>query len=179
MFTSIMVHFVHSFISYTCRHRTLEDWRYWVFTSIIGNFVHSFISYNCRHRTQEDWRYWVFTFIMGHFMHSYISFNCRHRTQEDWRYWVFTSIMGHFVHSFAQEVSNISPQEMERTSLMWLQVLDHIYYTPIKKLKFLFSSKCKTFECKGNKTASLIGPLTILSFAWLIKFLFYCYFTYF
>jgi len=45
----------------------------------------------------------------------------RHRTQEDWRYWVFTSIMGHFVHSFAQEVSNISPQEMERTSLMWLQ----------------------------------------------------------
>ena len=47
---------------------------------------------------------------------------CRHRTQEDWRYWVFTSIMGHFVHSFAQEVSNISPREMERTSLEWLQV---------------------------------------------------------
>jgi len=45
----------------------------------------------------------------------------RHRTQEDWRYWVFTSIMGHFVHTFAQEVSNISPREMERTSQEWLQ----------------------------------------------------------
>ena len=45
----------------------------------------------------------------------------RQRTQIDWRYWVFTSIMGHFVHSFAQEVSNISPQEMENTSIDWLQ----------------------------------------------------------
>eukprot|EP00088_Acartia_fossae_P005066 TRINITY_DN12217_c0_g1_i4.p1 TRINITY_DN12217_c0_g1~~TRINITY_DN12217_c0_g1_i4.p1 ORF type:complete len:860 (-),score=210.35 TRINITY_DN12217_c0_g1_i4:192-2705(-) len=45
----------------------------------------------------------------------------RQRTQKDWRYWVFTSIMGHFVHTFAQEVSNISPREMERTSLEWLQ----------------------------------------------------------
>jgi len=45
----------------------------------------------------------------------------RHRTQDDWRYWVFTSIMGHFVHTFAQEVSNISPREMQRTSLDWLQ----------------------------------------------------------
>lgn len=45
----------------------------------------------------------------------------RQRTQEDWRYWVFTSIMGHFVHSFAQEVSNISPEEMERDALQWVQ----------------------------------------------------------
>jgi len=45
----------------------------------------------------------------------------RQRTQIDWRYWVFTSIMGHFVHSFAQEVSNISPKEMENTSIDWLQ----------------------------------------------------------
>jgi len=45
----------------------------------------------------------------------------RQRTQEDWRYWVFTSIMGHFVHSFAQEVSNISPREMHRTTMDWLQ----------------------------------------------------------
>jgi len=45
----------------------------------------------------------------------------RQRTQVDWRYWVFTSIMGHFVHSFAQEVSNISPKEMEKTSIDWLQ----------------------------------------------------------
>lgn len=45
----------------------------------------------------------------------------RQRTQEDWRYWVFTSIMGHFVHSFAQEVSNISPPDMERDALLWLQ----------------------------------------------------------
>jgi len=45
----------------------------------------------------------------------------RQRTQIDWRYWVYTSIMGHFVHSFAQEVSNISPQEMENTSIAWLQ----------------------------------------------------------
>jgi len=44
----------------------------------------------------------------------------RQRTQSDWRYWVFTSIMGHFVHSFAQDVSNISPQEMQSTSLDWL-----------------------------------------------------------
>merc|ERR1711936_38371 len=44
----------------------------------------------------------------------------RQRTQSDWRYWVFTSIMGHFVHSFAQDVSNISPQEMESTSIDWL-----------------------------------------------------------
>ena len=29
--------------------------------------------------------------------------------------------MGHFVHSFAQEVSNIGPQEMERTSTEWVQ----------------------------------------------------------
>jgi hypothetical protein len=42
--------------------------------------------------------------------------------QEDWRYWVFTSIMGHFVHSFAQEVSNISPDDMERDALLWVQV---------------------------------------------------------
>jgi len=45
----------------------------------------------------------------------------RQRTQTDWRYWVFTSIMGHFVHSFAQEVSNISPPDMEKTSVEWLQ----------------------------------------------------------
>lgn len=45
----------------------------------------------------------------------------RQRTQIDWRYWVYTSIMGHFVHTFAQEVSNISPVEMERTSIDWLQ----------------------------------------------------------
>eukprot|EP00092_Neocalanus_flemingeri_P004932 GFUD01005305.1.p1 GENE.GFUD01005305.1~~GFUD01005305.1.p1 ORF type:complete len:615 (-),score=129.95 GFUD01005305.1:1319-3163(-) len=45
----------------------------------------------------------------------------RQRTQIDWRYWVFTSIMGHFVHTFAQEVSNISPPEMEKTSIDWLQ----------------------------------------------------------
>jgi len=45
----------------------------------------------------------------------------RHRTQEDWRYWVFTSIMGHFVHSFAQEVSNISERDMERTAVDWIQ----------------------------------------------------------
>ena len=45
----------------------------------------------------------------------------RLRTQEDWRYWVFTSIMGHFVHNFSQEVSNISPAEMERTAGAWLQ----------------------------------------------------------
>lgn len=45
----------------------------------------------------------------------------RQRTQVDWRYWVYTSIMGHFVHSFAQEVSNISPKEMEKTSIDWLQ----------------------------------------------------------
>ena len=45
----------------------------------------------------------------------------RQRTQSDWKYWVYTSIMGHFVHSFAQEVSNISPQEMERTSTEWVQ----------------------------------------------------------
>jgi len=44
----------------------------------------------------------------------------RQRTQSDWRYWVFTSIMGHFVHSFAQDVSNISPKEMENTSIDWL-----------------------------------------------------------
>ena len=44
------------------------------------------------------------------------------RVQEDWRYWVFTSIMGHFVHSFAQEVSNISPAEMDRDALQWVQV---------------------------------------------------------
>jgi len=44
----------------------------------------------------------------------------RQRTQSDWRYWVFTSIMGHFVHSFAQDVSNISPQEMQSTSIDWL-----------------------------------------------------------
>jgi len=45
----------------------------------------------------------------------------RQRTQSDWRYWVYTSIMGHFVHTFAQEVSNISPAEMERTAVDWLQ----------------------------------------------------------
>lgn len=45
----------------------------------------------------------------------------RQRTQEDWRYWVFTSIMGHFVHNFSQEVSNISPAEMEKTAVDWLQ----------------------------------------------------------
>jgi len=45
----------------------------------------------------------------------------RQRTQVDWRYWVYTSIMGHFVHTFAQEVSNISPPEMEKTSIDWLQ----------------------------------------------------------
>lgn len=45
----------------------------------------------------------------------------RQRTQSDWRYWVFTSIMGHFVHTFAQEVSNISSTDMERTSVEWLQ----------------------------------------------------------
>jgi len=45
----------------------------------------------------------------------------RQRTQIDWRYWVYTSIMGHFVHTFAQEVSNISPAEMEKTSIDWLQ----------------------------------------------------------
>ena len=45
----------------------------------------------------------------------------RQKTQSDWKYWVYTSIMGHFVHSFAQEVSNISPQEMERTSTEWVQ----------------------------------------------------------
>ena len=61
---------------------------------------------------QEDWRYWVFT------MYSVTS----PRVQEDWRYWVFTSIMGHFVHSFAQEVSNISPAEMDRDALQWVQV---------------------------------------------------------
>ena len=44
----------------------------------------------------------------------------RQRTQSDWRYWVYTSIMGHFVHSFAQEVSNISPDEMERTATEWV-----------------------------------------------------------
>jgi len=44
----------------------------------------------------------------------------RQRTQSDWRYWVFTSIMGHFVHSFAQDVSNISPQEMQSSSIDWL-----------------------------------------------------------
>jgi len=45
----------------------------------------------------------------------------RERTQEDWRYWVFTSIMGHLVHNFAQDVSNISTKDMERTSLEWVQ----------------------------------------------------------
>ena len=45
----------------------------------------------------------------------------RQKTQEDWRYWVFTSIMGHFVHNFSQEVSNISPAEMEKTAGDWLQ----------------------------------------------------------
>merc|ERR1719509_291404 len=45
----------------------------------------------------------------------------RQKTQSDWKYWVYTSIMGHFVHSFAQEVSNISPKEMERTSTEWVQ----------------------------------------------------------
>jgi hypothetical protein len=30
--------------------------------------------------------------------------------------------MGHFVHSFAQEVSNISPDDMERDALLWVQV---------------------------------------------------------
>jgi len=45
----------------------------------------------------------------------------RQKTQSDWRYWVYTSIMGHFVHSFAQEVSNISPDEMEKTSIDWVQ----------------------------------------------------------
>lgn len=45
----------------------------------------------------------------------------RQKTQSDWKYWVYTSIMGHFVHSFAQEVSNISPEEMERTSTEWVQ----------------------------------------------------------
>ena len=44
----------------------------------------------------------------------------RQRTQSDWRYWVFTSIMGHFVHSFAQEVSNISPDEMESSATEWV-----------------------------------------------------------
>lgn len=44
----------------------------------------------------------------------------RQRTQSDWRYWVFTSIMGHFVHSFAQDISNISPAEMETTAIDWL-----------------------------------------------------------
>ena len=29
--------------------------------------------------------------------------------------------MGHFVHNFSQEVSNISPAEMERTAGDWLQ----------------------------------------------------------
>lgn len=45
----------------------------------------------------------------------------RQRTQADWRYWVFTSIMGHFVHTFAQEVSNISVRDMDRTSIEWIQ----------------------------------------------------------
>jgi len=45
----------------------------------------------------------------------------RQRTQDDWRYWVFTSIMGHFVHSFAQEVSNISKKEMEKSANDWIQ----------------------------------------------------------
>lgn len=45
----------------------------------------------------------------------------RSKTQADWRYWVFTSIMGHFVHTFAQEVSNISPNEMEKSSIEWLK----------------------------------------------------------
>ena len=45
----------------------------------------------------------------------------RQRTQDDWRYWVFTSIMGHFVHTFAQEVSNISVRDMDRTSIEWIQ----------------------------------------------------------
>merc|ERR1719383_1223740 len=45
----------------------------------------------------------------------------RQRTQEDWRYWVFTSIMGHFVHSFAQDVSNISKKEMEKSANEWIQ----------------------------------------------------------
>lgn len=44
----------------------------------------------------------------------------RQRTQSDWRYWVFTSIMGHFVHSYSQDISNISPREMETTSIDWL-----------------------------------------------------------
>lgn len=44
----------------------------------------------------------------------------RQKTQKHWPYWVFTSIMGHFVHSFAQDVSNISPKEMENTSIDWL-----------------------------------------------------------
>ena len=44
----------------------------------------------------------------------------RQRTQSDWRYWVFTSIMGHFVHSFAQDVSNISPGDMESSAIDWL-----------------------------------------------------------
>ena len=34
--------------------------------------------------------------------------------------------MGHFVHTFAQEVSNISPREMERTSQEWLQVFNKL-----------------------------------------------------
>jgi MAX-like protein X len=44
----------------------------------------------------------------------------RQRTQSDWRYWVFTSIMGHFVHSYSQDVSNISPKDMETTAMDWL-----------------------------------------------------------
>jgi len=55
----------------------------------------------------------------------------RQKTQSDWRYWVFTSIMGHFVHSFAQEVSNISPEEMEKTSIDWLQ--EKMSMTPLRK----------------------------------------------
>ena len=33
---------------------------------VLGIHLHYF-----RHRTQEDWRYWVFTSIMGHFVHTF------------------------------------------------------------------------------------------------------------
>lgn len=58
----------------------------------------------------------------------------RAKTQDDWRYWVFTSIMGHFVHSFAQEVSNISSGEMERTATEWLQ--ERMSLTQLRKDAF-------------------------------------------
>jgi len=77
----------------------------------------------------------------------------RSKTQEDWRYWVFTSIMGHFVHSFAQEVSNISVAEMERTALDWLQ--EKMSLTQLRKDAFRKLAKL----C--SKTSIMEDPLKL------------------